>query len=54
MLVLALVQHGVTLSPSSVRATLQAMGLCRARPRLGMPKKEDLKKFRNSGRLCKP
>ncbi len=41
MLVLALLQQGMTLSSSSVRSTLQALGLRWGRPRLGMPKKVD-------------
>jgi transposase len=44
MLVLALVQQGVTLSQSSVRSTLQALGLRWGRPRLGMPQKQDPEK----------
>ena len=41
MLALALLQQGVTLRTSSVRATLQALGLRWGRPRLGMPQKVD-------------
>jgi transposase len=44
MLVLALVQQGMSLSSSSVRSTLQTLGLRWGRPRLGMPKKVDPEK----------
>ncbi len=44
MLVLALLQQGVTLSHSSVRSTLQTLGLRWGRPRWGMPQKQDPEK----------
>ncbi len=44
MLVLALFQQGVTLSQSSVRSTLQTLGLRWGCPRLGMPQKQDPEK----------
>jgi transposase len=44
MLTLALLKQGIQLSTSSVRHTLQALGLRWGRPRLGMPQKTDPEK----------